>query len=74
MADKVQKRIRKMPAVKRAEKIQKDAAKQFEANTEKFLGRLPIASEGDIKKLERKINTLNRKLKALEKAQAEWSE
>ena len=45
-----------------------------EAGTEKVLGRLPVASQADIKKLERKINTLNRKLKALEKAQAEWSE
>ena len=39
----------------------------IEANMDDFLSRLPVASNSDIKKLERKVNALTKKVRALEK-------
>lgn len=68
-AEKVQKRLLKIPAVKRADDMRGDIMKTIESNMEEFMALLPVASNTDITKLEKKVNALTRKVKALEKAQ-----
>ncbi len=62
--------LRKTPLAKRVESIREDAARQLESNFQSFLGRLPVASQTSVKRLERRVAQLSRKLSALEKAQA----
>jgi phage shock protein A len=61
--------LRKTPLAKRVESFRDDATRQLEANFENFLGLLPVASQASVKRLERKVSQLTRKLNALEKAQ-----
>ena len=68
-AEKVQKQLREIPAFKAADDYRIEVLKQIEANMDEFLARLPVASSSDIKKLEKKVNSLTRKVRALEKAQ-----
>ena len=74
-----QKELRKYPAVKQAETFQKDLGEQFQARSKQVekqiengvatvLGTLQIASRGEINKLDKKLNRINRRLKALDKA------
>ncbi len=74
-----QKELRKYPAVKQAESFQKDLSEQFQARSkrvekqignsiESVLGTLQIASRGEINKLDKKLNRINRRLKTLDKA------
>ncbi|HIF97299.1 MAG TPA: hypothetical protein EYQ54_09800 [Myxococcales bacterium] len=74
-----QKELRKYPAVKQAENFQKDFSEQFQARSkrvekqignsiESVLGTLQIASRGEINKLDKKLNRINRRLKTLDKA------
>ena len=74
-----QKELRKYPAIKQAETFQKDLGEQFQARSkqvekqietgiESVLGTLQIASRGEINKLDKKLNRINRRLKALDKA------
>lgn len=67
-AEKVQKQLLEIPAIKAADDFRIEVFKQIEANMDDFLGRLPVASTSDIKKLERKVNALTRKVRALEKS------
>ena len=69
-AEKVQKQLLDIPLVKKAEDLRADFVKQVEANVDEFVSRMPLASANEIKKLERKVNALNRKVRALEKAKA----
>jgi hypothetical protein len=64
------KRIRKTPLLKRVESFRGDATKQLESNVENFMKLFPIASHTDVKRLERKVNTLSRKITALERSQS----
>jgi len=59
--------FRKNTIVKRAETFQKDAVRQLEERVDQFLSRLQIASQGDIKKLDKKLGQISKKLSALEK-------
>lgn len=68
-ADKVRSEIRKSPAVQRAEAFRKDAEKAIEEQVDTLLGVLRIANTNDLEKVERKLNQLNRKVRALEKAE-----
>jgi phage shock protein A len=61
--------LRKTPLAKRVESFREDATRQLEANFENFLGLLPVASQSRVKRLERRVSQLTRKLNALEKAQ-----
>jgi BMFP domain-containing protein YqiC len=74
-----QKELRKYPAVQQAESFQKDLSEQFQARSKQVekqiensigsvLGTLQIASRGEINKLDKKLNRINRRLKALDKA------
>ena len=67
------KRLRKAPVVKRVESIRDDAQKQFETNVDNFMKLLPVASNAQVKRLERKITTLSRKVTALERAKTSRS-
>ena len=58
------------PWAKRAEKFSKDASREIESRVEDFLGTLSIASNADLKKLNRKLNQINKRLKALEAVKA----
>ena len=69
-AEKVQKQLLEIPAIKKADDFRTDVLKQIEANVDEFVSRMPVASSNEIKKLERKVNALTRKVRALEKAQA----
>ena len=70
----VQKDLRKQPAVKRVEKFRAELEQRVEKNrdaaSDRVLSSLGLASSGEVKKLERKIAQLNKKLRTLEKAQA----
>lgn len=55
---------------KRIVSFRDDAQKQIESNVEALLGLFPVASSAEVKRLERKISTLTRKVNALEKASA----
>ena len=58
--------LRKTPLAKRAESARTDLVKQVEQGFERLLGALQIASRGDMERVERKLNQINRKLKDLE--------
>jgi len=65
------KRLRKTPIVKRVESIRADAQKQLDTNVENIMKLLPVASNAEVKRLERKISKLSRKVTALERAKAD---
>jgi hypothetical protein len=69
-SEKVQKQLLEIPAIKAAEDFRLEVFKQIESNMDEFLGRLPVASSSDVKKLEKKVNALTRKVRALEKSQS----
>ena len=62
--------FRKNPLVKRAEEIRADAVNQIESSVDSLLDWLPVASRADLRKIDRKLNQLTKKLKSLEKSQA----
>ena len=62
--------LRRQPVVKRVETIWKDASKQWEKGVDSVLDALPIATKRDMARIDRKITTINRKVRELEKTQA----
>ena len=66
--DGLLKEIRNNEWVKRAEDLREDASKQIEEGLESVLGTLQIASRNEVRRIDRKISQLHRKLKELEKA------
>lgn len=69
-AEKTQQQLLEIPAIKAADEFRIDMQKQIETSVDELLSRMPIASNNDVKKLERKVNALTRKVRALEKATA----
>jgi ubiquinone biosynthesis protein UbiJ len=67
----IQEELRKLPGAKRVEKIRNDLEKRVEKRVEEGVDRvytrLKIARLDEVKKLERKIAQLNKKLRDLEK-------
>jgi hypothetical protein len=67
----VQDELRKVPAIKRAEKLRTEienrVEKNIDAGVDRVYARLKLARLDEVKKLERKIAQLNKKLRALEK-------
>ena len=59
---------------KQLRKARKNATKQFESRIEELLGSLQIASQGDVKKLDRKLNKINKQLRELDKARTAAAE
>ena len=70
----LQDELRKLPGVKRAEDFRSDLEKRVEKGVEKGVDRvyttLKLARLDEVKKLEKKIAQLNKKLRALEQRQA----
>ena len=62
-----QKELRQYSIVRRAEELQEDVSKRIESGLDAVLSNLQIATRGDMKKIDRKLNQISRKLKALEK-------
>jgi predicted ATP-grasp superfamily ATP-dependent carboligase len=66
-----QKELSKNKVLKRAETFREDVGKQIEKQMEQsletLLSSLQIASRSEVKKLDQKLNRINRKLKALDK-------
>lgn len=65
--EKLGREIRQSTLVKRARKLQEDTSKRVEKNIDELLAALNIASRSEIKKLDRKLNQLNKRLKELDK-------
>jgi len=67
----IQDELRKLPGVKRAEELRTDLEKRIESRVEQGVDRvytsLKLARLDEVKKLEKKIAQLNKKLRALEK-------
>ncbi|MAG32937.1 MAG: hypothetical protein CL908_18830 [Deltaproteobacteria bacterium] len=67
----VQDELRKIPGMKRAEELRTEleerVEKNLDAGVDRVYARLKLARLDEVKKLERKINQLNRKLRDLEK-------
>lgn len=59
--------LRNSGPVKRAEELRKDAETRLETRLESLFGLLRIASASEVTRLERKVDQLNRKLRAFEK-------
>lgn len=70
----VQDELRKVPAIKRAEEFRVELNKRVEKNIDAGVDRvyegLKLARLDEVKKLEKKVAQLNKKLRTLEKAQA----
>jgi DNA anti-recombination protein RmuC len=64
------KKFEKSSFGKRIVSFREDTQKQIESNVESLLSLFPVASSAQIKRLERKVTTLTRKVNALEKASA----
>lgn len=69
-AKRLRSEFRKNTLVKRAEEIRADAVNQIESSVDSLLDWLPVASRADLRKIDRKLNQLTKKLKTLEKSQA----
>jgi cell fate (sporulation/competence/biofilm development) regulator YmcA (YheA/YmcA/DUF963 family) len=67
---RLQTRFSKNPFVKRAQSAYDDAAKQLEKNVDSFLGAINIASSRDIRRVDRKLNQIAKKLRELESVSA----
>ena len=67
----VQDELRKVPAIRRAEELRTEienrVEKNIDAGVDRVYARLKLARLDEVKKLERKIAQLNKKLSALEK-------
>ena len=63
----LQRDLRKQPLFKRAEAIRRDASKQITQGIDGILSTLQIASTSDMSKIDRKLTTLGKKIKEIEK-------
>ena len=63
----VQKELRKYSLYRLLEELADDATKRVESGIDSLLGGLQIATRADIQRLDKKLNSINRKLKALDK-------
>ena len=66
--NRFQSELKSTPIYKRAESFRKDTTKQIESGVDSLLGLLQIASRGDLQRIDRKLTTLGRRLKEIEKA------
>lgn len=61
-------RLRKQPLLRRAEELREGASRQLESGLSTLLDTLPIATKGDVRRIDRKVSQLNRKLRELERS------
>ena len=65
--NRVQSELKKNPFVKRAKVIRRDLTKELGSSMDSFLGWIRVASKSDLERIDRKLTTLNRHLKGIEK-------
>jgi hypothetical protein len=58
--------LRKTKFARRALTLREGASQKLEAGVGNLLGALQIASKGDVERIDRKLNTISRKLRELE--------
>ncbi len=63
---RIQSELKKSPIVKRADAVRKDITKRVEARVDTLLGLMQVASKSDVQRINKKLTTLNRRLKAIE--------
>jgi hypothetical protein len=63
---KVQREIEKTPIYKRFDTLRKDASKEVEQGVDRILNALNIATASDVKKLDRRLKQISKKLKDLD--------
>ncbi len=63
---RIQLELKKNPIVKRADAVRKDVTKQVETRVDALLGLMQVASKSDVQRINKKLTTLNRRLKAIE--------
>ena len=65
--DRIESELRKNPVLKRLQELRKDAAQQIESRVDSVMNAIPIATKSDLKRIERKISQISRKVKDLER-------
>jgi hypothetical protein len=65
---RIQSELKKNPIVKRADAVRKDVAKQVETGVDSLLGMMQVASRSDVQRINKKLTTLNKRLKAIEES------
>jgi len=65
---RIQSELKKNPIVKRADAVRKDVTKQVETRVDSLLGLMQVASRSDVQRINKKLTTLNRRLKAIEES------
>jgi polyhydroxyalkanoate synthesis regulator phasin len=63
---RIQSELKKNPIVKRANAVRKDVTKQVETRVDSLLGLMQVASRSDVQRINKKLTTLTRRLKAIE--------
>jgi len=66
---RIQTELKKNPIVKRADAVRKDVGKQVETRVDALLGMMQLAAKSDVQRLNKKLNALNRRLKAIDDSQ-----
>ncbi len=64
--NRIESELRKSGVVERVQTLRDDAAKQLQNGLSRVLGVLPVATKTDVKRIERKLGQISRKVKALE--------
>ena len=65
--NRIESELRKRGVLKRAQTLRDEAAKQLENGLSRVLGALPVATKTDVKRIERKLGQISRKVKELER-------
>ncbi len=65
--NRIESELRKSGVLERAQTLRNDAAKQLESGLSRVLGVLPVATKTDVKRIERKLGQISRKVKELER-------
>ena len=63
---RIQSELKKNSIIKRADTVRKDVTKQVETRLDSLLGLMQVASKSDVQRINKKLTTLNRRLKAIE--------
>ena len=63
---RIQSELKKNPIVKRANAVRKDVTKQVETRVDSLLGLMQVASRSDLRRIDKKLTKLNRRLKTIE--------
>ena len=63
---RIQSELKKNPIVKRADAVRKDVTKEVETRVDSLLGLMQVASRSDVQRINKKLTTLTKRLKAIE--------